>query len=177
VLRSRERDFGFEPITSGGERIAPIVAPLGNRGRALNRQRYARHPAGLDHRRRSPIHWAADTHGDKSEGATPKPGRPQRVFSANPQPRRVSSLRQPNRVSAASALSGFDFQRLSTNDTKKLKTRSPRLAPRLRASRPGPLPHSRRPLAPLRVQVCLRVHVRLARPRTCGGHATVTLLC
>ena len=27
-----ERDFGFEPVTSGGERIALIVAPLGTRG-------------------------------------------------------------------------------------------------------------------------------------------------
>jgi hypothetical protein len=80
VLRGRERDIGFEPVTSGGVRIAVIVAPSGNRGVAANRQGYARHPAGLDHRSCSPIHWAADTHGDKSEGIPPKPGRPQRTF-------------------------------------------------------------------------------------------------
>jgi hypothetical protein len=67
-----------------------IVAPSGTRGRVLNRQGYARLPAGLDHRRYSPIHWAADTPGDKSEGIPPKPGRPQRTFS-NSELTRVSA--------------------------------------------------------------------------------------
>src|SRR5439155_11287340 len=65
--RGRRGDLGFEPITSDGVRIALIAAPPGIRGTASNRQRYVRHPAGLDHRRYVPIHWAADTHGDKSE--------------------------------------------------------------------------------------------------------------
>jgi hypothetical protein len=86
-----------------------IVAPLGNRGRVLNRQGYARHSAGLDHRRCSPIHWAADTHGDKSAEETPRPGRPQRAVRARlffqPSSHMCLCPAKPTHVSASSASS------------------------------------------------------------------------
>src|ERR1700723_3015686 len=62
------KNLEFEFITVVGREIALIAPPAVLRElNASNRQRYAGHPASLDHRRCGSIHWAAVTHGDKSE--------------------------------------------------------------------------------------------------------------
>src|SRR5271157_1069063 len=76
--RRRRGDLRTGSITPPGDRIAVIAAPGDIRGRSSKWQRYARHTADLDHHRRRPIHWAADTHGGVPSGPVRKPGRPQR---------------------------------------------------------------------------------------------------
>jgi copper chaperone CopZ len=77
-------------------------------------------------------HPAADTHGEKSEGETPKPGRPQRTF-CQLSTHTCLFAAPANHVSASSALSGLDFQRFPTRTPPfRSPMPSPRLPPRLR---------------------------------------------